>query len=69
MAPRTPIKIPMEEEPEAGVSVPFEPPTPLVRRPASVMNALLLGQQLADAFGMARALINRTPTDSAVVVE
>jgi len=69
MAPRTPIKIPMEEEPEAGVSVPFEPPTPLVRRPASVTNALVLGQQLADALGAARALIHRTPTDPSVMVD
>ncbi len=67
MAPRTPIKIPEEAEPE--VSVPAAPPMPLVRRPAPVTNALLLGQQLADALGMARALINRTPTDSAVVIE
>jgi len=69
MAQRTPIKIPMEAEPEAGsVSVPSEPPFPPVRRPTPVTNALLMGQQLADAFGMARALINRTPTDSAVVI-
>jgi len=71
MAPRTPIKIPMEAEPEAGggVSVPSEPPRPLVRRPAPVTNAIALGQQLADALGAARALINRTPTDSAVLVD
>jgi hypothetical protein len=71
MAPRTPIKIPTEGELEAGasISVPSEPPMPLVRRPATVTNALLLGQQLADALGAARALINRTPTDSAVVIE
>ena len=70
MAPRTPIKIPTESAPEAGsVSVPFEPPTPLVRRPASVTNALVLVQQLADALGEARALIHRTPTDPAVMVD
>ncbi len=70
MAQRTPIKIP-EAEPEtgAGVSVPSEPPISLVRRPATVTNAIALGQQLADALLAARALINRTPTDSTVVVE
>jgi len=40
-----------------------------VRRPAPVTNALLLGQQLAEARGAARALIDRTPTDLAVMVE
>jgi hypothetical protein len=71
MAPRTPIKIPTEAEPEAGggVSLPSERPMPFVRRPAPVTNALLLGQQPADALGAARALINRTPTDPAVMVE
>ena len=59
----------MEAEPEAGsVSVPSEPPMPPMR-PAPVTNALLLGQQLAEALGAARALINRTPTDLAVMVE
>jgi hypothetical protein len=67
MAPRTPIKIPEEAEPE--VSVPAEPPVPFVRRPTPVSNALLLGQQLAEALGASRALINRTPTDPAVMVE
>jgi hypothetical protein len=68
MAQRSPIKIPTEAETEAGsVSVPSEPP--ISRRPASVTNALLLGQQLADALGAARALINRTPSDPAVMVE
>jgi hypothetical protein len=70
MAPRTPITIPMEAEPETvSTSVPPEPPMPLVRRPATVTNALLRGQQLAEALGAARALINRTPTDPAVMVE
>jgi len=70
MAQRTPIKIPMEAEPEAGrVSVPSKPPISLVRRPAPVTNALLLGQQLADALGAAQALINRTPSDPAVMVD
>lgn len=70
MAQRTPIKIPMEAEPEAGsVSVPSKPPMPLVRRPAPVTNALLLGQHLADALGAARALINRIPSESAVMVD
>ncbi len=69
MAPRTPIKIPTQAEPVAGVGVPSERPMPLVRRPAPVTNALLLGQQLADALLAARALINRTATDPAVTVE
>ncbi len=67
---RTPIRISTEAEPEAGggVSVPSEPPIPLVRRPAPV-NAIALGQQLAEALLVARALINRTATESAVMVE
>jgi hypothetical protein len=71
MAQRTPIKIPTEAESEtgAGVSVPSQPPMPAVRRPTPVTNALLLGQQLADALGAARALIHRTPTDPAVMVD
>jgi hypothetical protein len=70
MAQRTPIKIPVEAEPETGsVSVPSEPPISLVRRPAPVTNALLLGQQLADALLAARALINRTPTDLTIMVD
>jgi hypothetical protein len=71
MAPRTPIKIPREGELEAGASIclPSESPIPSERRPATVTNALVLGQQLADALGAARALTHRTPTDPAAMVE
>jgi hypothetical protein len=70
MAPRTPIKIPMEAEPATvSTSVPPEPSMPALRPPTPVTNALLLGQQLADALLAARALINRTPTESAVMIE
>lgn len=70
MAPRTPITIPMEAEPETvSTSVPPEPSMPAVRRPVRVTNALLLGQQLADALLATRALINRAPTESAVMIE
>jgi len=71
MAPRTPIKIPEEAEPEAGagISVPPEPSMPAVRRPAPVTNAIALGQQLADALLAARQLINRTPSGSVVLVD
>jgi hypothetical protein len=68
MAPRTPIKISAEAEPEADAGIPPEPPMSFVHRPIPV-NALLLGQQLADALLAARTLINRTPTDLAVMVE
>jgi len=68
MAPRTPIKISAEAEPEADAGVPPEPPMSFVHRPIPV-NALFLGQQLADALLAARALINRTPTDLAVMVD
>jgi hypothetical protein len=69
MAPRTPIKIATEPEPVATVNVPSEPPMPFVRRPGPVTNAIALGQQLADALLAARALINRTATDLAVMVD
>jgi hypothetical protein len=71
MAPRTPIKISTEGEPEAGagVSVPSEPPMPFVRRPGPVTNTIALGQQLADALLAARALIHRTPTDLTIMVD
>ncbi len=70
MAQRTPIKISTEAKSDAGAGagVPPEGPLSFVPRPAPV-NALLLGQQLADALLAARALINRTPTESAVMVE
>src|SRR6266850_2276219 len=70
MAPRTPIKISTEAEPEAvSTTVQPEPSMPAVRRPAPVTNAVALGRQLADALLEARALINRTPTDLAVMVD
>jgi len=69
MTPRTPIKISAEAEPEADAGVPPEPPMSFVHRPTPVTNPLLLGQQLGEVLLAARALINRTPTDSAVVVD
>jgi len=36
--------------------------------PSTVTNVIALGQQLAEAFGAARALIDRTPTDLEVMV-
>jgi hypothetical protein len=38
-------------------------------RPSTVTNAILFGQQLAEALRAARALIERTPTDLTVMVE
>ena len=38
-------------------------------RPSTVTNAILLGQQLAEALHAARTLMERTPTDPAVMVE
>jgi hypothetical protein len=69
---RTPVTVALTEAQETvGLeqAQQGDPPAgPAVRRPAPV-NAIALGQQLADALLAARALINRTPTDLAVVVE
>jgi hypothetical protein len=38
-------------------------------RPSTVINAILFGQQLAEALHVARTLMERTPTDLTVLVE
>jgi hypothetical protein len=62
------IERPTPGPPSPVSSVEQQTPSSSPRRP-SVTNVTLLGQQLAQAFGMAQALIDRIPKDRDVTIE